>query len=84
MRYRTGENTHGCKYLFGNVLLIGTGDESSVRCECHAFFMTVTMLTLAQELIKNYTIENIYIVSDSQITLSGVCSLTEWILKISD
>ena len=76
VRYRTGENTHGCKYLFGNVLLIGTGDESSVRCECHAFFMTVTMLTLAKELIKNYTIENIYIVSDSQITLSGVCSLT--------
>ena len=75
-RYKTGPNTYRAQYLFGSILLIGSGDESSVRCECHAFYMGVKLLALTQQIIRNYTIKQFYILSDSQITLSGVCSLT--------
>ena len=76
VRYPTGENTYNCQYLFGSILLIGQGDESSVKCECHAMFIGTKLIALADKILTNYRITQYHIVSDSEITLSGICSLS--------
>ena len=76
LRYKKKDGSIGCLYLTGWTKLAPNGIQAAPKTECEAALGGLRLGELVCNLLTDITITDIYLFSDSTITLGGITGLT--------